>query len=99
MGWREELYHVVSSNIERDYHDGGSIVDHDAIAVDLITMPDPDRIALARELLEGTGRVVVRGEQAGCPHYTAGCARSANPMGAKARDTHAAMLAEDGDGG
>ena len=30
------------------------------ICRDILAMPAPDRIALARELLEGTGRVVAR---------------------------------------
>ncbi len=56
--WRDELTHVIGPNVERD-RDGGVYVDCPAIAGDLLTMPIPDRIALARELLAGTGRVDV----------------------------------------
>lgn len=53
MGWRDDpelekalryLCHGVGSNEE--------------VFAALLAMPDPDRIALARELLMGTGRVV-----------------------------------------
>lgn len=47
----------------------------------LMGLSAPDRIALARELLEGTGKVI-EGEPV-CPHYRVGCLLSANPMGAK----------------
>jgi hypothetical protein len=58
MGWRDELMHVIGPNVERD-RDGGVFVDYPTIAGDLLDMPAADRIAMARELLAGTGRVDV----------------------------------------
>lgn len=55
MGWREELANLARSAL-RDC--GGfhpePYVDSDELAHDILTMPDPLRIALARELLAGT---------------------------------------------
>jgi hypothetical protein len=59
MGWRDELTGVVGANVEDDRL-GGYYVDYPSIAADLLAMPPADRIALARELLAGTGRVVAR---------------------------------------
>ena len=47
MGWRDELD-------ARTWHIAALIPDR------LLAMPVPDRIALARELLAGTGRVVAK---------------------------------------
>lgn len=52
MGWRDELFHAISVNIEDNSREG-VFVDYPAIATDLLAMPPADRIALARELLAG----------------------------------------------
>jgi hypothetical protein len=57
MGWRDELTGVVGANVEDDRL-GGYYVDYPSIAADMLAMPPADRIALARELLAGTGKCV-----------------------------------------
>jgi len=56
MAWLE----YVENHLEDD--DGVSVSDEmrDRIAETLLTMPAPDRIALARELLTGTALVVAK---------------------------------------
>jgi hypothetical protein len=61
MGWREVLE---EAEIASDFRPGGSeqlgFINAGRVADWLLAMPTPDRIALARELLAGTGRVVAR---------------------------------------
>lgn len=54
MGWREAIQAVLV-DVSFGSRGGGNWM-----AKTLLAMPDPDRIALARELLAGTGRVVAR---------------------------------------
>ena len=57
MGWREVLGLIVADNISGDRR-RGYVIEHARIGRALLDMPAADRIALARELLAGTGRVV-----------------------------------------
>ena len=53
MGWRDWMRnHVIAA------HGVNPSVTEPDLAAALLAMPTPDRIALARELLVGTGRVV-----------------------------------------
>ena len=94
MGWREALEEQLWALC-----DGCRI----EVRSSLFAMPTPDRIALARELLEGTGRVVARElEEVATVPYISG-ANSAYSYNAGYSDGHnacrAAMLAPDaGDG-
>lgn len=63
MGWREmEMARVAGAimNTVLDNRQKGSTRTADAVLRELLDMPVDIRIALARELLEGTGRVVAR---------------------------------------
>ena len=56
MGWRSSYTRI----LERDEPDGITYAALKRVEAAMLSMPHPDRIALARELLEGTGRVVAR---------------------------------------
>lgn len=56
MGWRSEYTRI----LERDDANGLTYANLKRVETALLTMPMADRIVLARELLEGTGRVVAR---------------------------------------
>lgn len=57
MGWREVIASAATAAIA--WNDEGDLeVNADTLREKLDAIPTPDRIALARELLEGTGRVV-----------------------------------------
>lgn len=59
MGWREVIASAATAAIA--WNDEGDLeVNADTLREKLDAIPTPDRIALARELLEGTGRVVAR---------------------------------------
>ena len=59
MGWREATQ-AAAENATFMTDEGGYAIGKHSLAQQLLTMPDADRIALARELLAGTGRVVAR---------------------------------------
>lgn len=66
MGWRDEKSGYVSETrggaalerVARDYDSDADLGDGDWLLARLMEEPPADRIALARELLEGTGKVV-----------------------------------------
>lgn len=68
MGWRDEKSGYVSETrggaalerVARDYDSDADLGDGDWLLARLMEEPPADRIALARELLAGTGRVVAR---------------------------------------
>lgn len=62
MGWRDDLFMAIRSNIDDDSREG-VFVDYPTIATDLLAMHPDDRIAMARDLLEGTGMVVARDDE------------------------------------
>ena len=95
MGWREVLRGKWSGAVYMGLCDAegrGRMAQADVAVAALFALPPADRIALARELLAGTGKHIA-GEPS-CPTYTQGCAYSARPMGAERR-VGAAMLERD----
>lgn len=54
MGWRERMVEAAEA-ADPGY---GGCINEGELAEGVLAMPEPDRIALARELLAGTGRVV-----------------------------------------
>lgn len=60
MGWREALEQAVAKSLHISLRLGVHLVDLNMpnLVGNLTAMPPPDRIALARELLEGTGKTV-----------------------------------------
>jgi hypothetical protein len=91
MGWQERLETAIDAAMDGDCH---TTVNVDLVGHYLLTMPTPDRIALARELLEGTGRVVAIVCQ-----QTLWETETSKAVYRSLKEDRAAMLADDaGDG-